>query len=216
MKDIITIDGPSGAGKSTVAKLLAHRLGYTYLDTGALYRAVAWKVKNEGIDPEDEKALEHILERTTIAVKEEKILISGTDVSSQIRTPDIGELSSILSAKPVVRRYLFTIQRELGLRGRIVMEGRDIGSVILPEAENKFFLDANHEERGMRRYKELKEKGIQVTVEEIINGIRTRDERDSTRQDSPLKKTDEMIYIDTTNLTVEEVISRIIESLKTS
>jgi len=216
MKDIITIDGPSGAGKSTVARLLAQRLGYTYLDTGALYRAVAWKVKKENIDTEDEKALEHILQEIAITFKEGKIIINETDVSSEIRAPDIGELSSILSAKPVVRRYLFTIQREIGLRGRVVIEGRDIGSVIFPEAENKFFLDANPEERGRRRYNELKGKHLQASLEEIINSIRTRDERDSTRQDSPLKRTDDMIYIDTTNLRVEEVISRIIKALKTS
>jgi len=216
MKDIITIDGPSGAGKSTVARLLAQRLGYTYLDTGALYRAVAWKVKKEDIDPEDEKALEHILEKITITVKEGKILINATDVSSHIRTPDIGELSSRLSAKPVIRRYLFTIQREVGLKGRVVIEGRDIGTVIFPEAENKFFLDASPEERGRRRYNELKGKHLQMSLEETINRIKARDERDSTRQDSPLKKTDDMVYIDTTNLGVEEVILRIIEALKTA
>jgi cytidylate kinase len=214
MKDIITIDGPSGAGKSTVAKLLAKRLGYRYLDTGALYRAVAWKIKDKGVDLDDEETLREILQETEITFNEDRIIVNGIDVTSQIRTQEIGELSSLLSAKPAVRAHLFSLQRETGLKGRVVIEGRDIGTTIFPEAKNKFFLDASLEERAKRRYKELKDKNPHVTIEATIEEIKKRDLRDSTRKDSPLRRTKDMVYIDTSNLTVEEVIARIMKNLK--
>lgn len=215
MRNIITIDGPSGSGKSTIAKLLAQRLGYKYLDTGALYRAVAWKINKDNINPDDEKNLNNILRKINITFAENRISVNGIDVTSQIRTPEIEELSSKVSAKPIVREYLFTIQREIGLKGKVVVEGRDIGTVIFPEAENKFFLDASFDERGKRRYKELKTNDPEITLEATIESIKTRDKRDSTRQNAPLKRTDDMIYIDTSNLTVEEVITKIMKSLKT-
>ena len=216
MKDTITIDGPSGSGKSTVSKLLAKRLHYKYLDTGALYRAVAWKIKDENADPEDEKSLNSILENIDIKFSGDRIMVNGTDITSQIRTPEIGELSSRASAKPAVRKRLYDLQRKMGLKGRIVIEGRDIGTAIFPESENKFFLDASPEERGRRRYKELKETSPGITQEEIIDSIKSRDARDSTREVSPLKKTADMIYINTTNLGIDEVVSKIMEALKTS
>lgn len=219
MKDIITIDGPSGAGKSTVSRLLAQRLGYRYLDTGALYRAVAWKVKKEEGNPEDKKYLRSLLKKIDITFDGNKIMVNGRDITSQIRSQEIGELSSILSAKPAVRKHLFTIQREIGLKGKIVIEGRDIGTVIFPEAENKFFLDASLKERGRRRFKELKHKALKnkkskITLKATIEAIKERDKRDSTRQISPLKRTKDMIYIDTSNLTIEEVVTRIMRALK--
>lgn len=214
MKDIITIDGPSGAGKSTVSKLLAKRLGYKYLDTGALYRAVALKVKEEKANPEDEKNLSNILEKINITFKGKKIMVNGTDVTSQIRDPEIGELSSKVSAKPVVRKHLFTIQRQIGIKGKVVIEGRDIGTAIFPEAKNKFFLDASPKERGKRRHKELKKKGAEITLKDTLEDIKKRDKRDSTRQSSPLKRTKGMIYIDTSNLAAEEVVTKIIKVLR--
>ncbi|MBI4709521.1 MAG: (d)CMP kinase [Nitrospirae bacterium] len=214
MNTIITIDGPSGAGKSTIAKLLAQKLGYTYLDTGALYRAVAWKVRHDNADPDDSGRLQDLLGKIDITLSENKIIVNGTDVTSMIRTPEISELSSKVSAVPAVRKHLFKLQREIGLKGRVVLEGRDTGTVIFPEAENKFFLDAGPEERGRRRYKELKGKSPEATLKETIDGIKTRDERDSTRQSAPLKRTDDMIYIDTSNLTIEQVIAKIMGSLK--
>ncbi len=219
MKDIITVDGPSGAGKSTVSRLLAKKLGYKYLDTGALYRVVAWKIKKEHIDIENEKSLRDILEKIDITLNGDRLMVNSTDVTSEIRSPEIGELSSRASAKPIVRERLFTIQRESGLKGKVVIEGRDIGTVIFPEAENKFYLDASPEERGKRRYKEMKDSpsiGTDISLETIIEDIKKRDTRDSTRQVSPLKRTHDMIYVDTTNLTLEEVVTKIIESLKTS
>lgn len=231
MKDIITIDGPSGAGKSTVSKLLAQKLGYKYLDTGALYRAVAWKIKNDNVDPEDEKNLSSALKETHITFEGDRVMVNGTDVTSQIRTPEVGELSSRVSAKLIVRQRLYAIQREIGLKGNAVIEGRDIGTVIFPEAKNKFFLDANLEERGRRRYKELKDrmqikngkghKGFKNKIPETslkatIEDINKRDKRDLTRRDSPLKRTPDMIYIDTGNLTVEETVTKILGALRTS
>lgn len=221
MKDIITIDGPSGAGKSTIAKLLAQKLGYSYLDTGALYRAVAWKIKEEKADSENEKELRAILKKTKIVFGGNSVKVNGTDVTSQIRSPEIGELSSKVSAKPIVREHLFTVQRQIGLKGKVVIEGRDIGTVIFPEAKHKFFLDASPEERGKRRHEELKKNNCglsalaEITVENTIESIKKRDERDSTRKNSPLKKTGDMIYIDTGNLTIEEVIEKILGALKT-
>ncbi len=214
MKNIITIDGPSGSGKGTVSRLLAKKLGYRYLDTGALYRAVAWKVREENADPDDEEALKAILEKIKIELSGDRIFVDGTDVTSFIRTVEIGELSSQVSAKPVVRQGLFTIQREMGLNGKIVIEGRDTGTVIFPEAENKFFLDASLEERGRRRYEELKIKDTGITLAATIEDIKKRDSRDSSRENSPLMKTDDMIYIDSTNLSIEEVVDKILEKLK--
>ncbi len=215
MKDIITIDGPSGAGKSTVSKLLAQKLGYKYLDTGALYRAVAWKIKEENGDPEDEKTLDHIIENIKITLNDDRVMVNGMDVTSKIRTPEIGELSSQVSALPIAREFLYTIQKEIGLKGNIVIEGRDIGSAIFPEAKHKFFLDASAEERGRRRLKELKQRNLETNLETTIEDIKTRDKRDSTRQASPLKRTKDMNYIDTTTLTLEEVVTKIMEALKT-
>ena len=215
MKDIITIDGPSGAGKSTIAKLLAQRLGYNYLDTGALYRAVAWKIREEKVDPENEKELNAMLKKTKVVFEGNSVLVNGTDISSQIRTPAIGELSSKSSARPIVREHLYKLQRQIGLKGKVVIEGRDIGTVIFPEAKHKFFLDASPEERGRRRHEELKKNNSGMTVEVTIELIKKRDERDSTRKNSPLKRTGDMIYIDTSNLTIEEVIKKMSEALKT-
>jgi len=222
MRDVITIDGPSGAGKSTVAKLLAQRLGYQYLDTGALYRAVAWRAKELKVDPDDEETLKRILKDTKITFNKDRILVNGMDVSSRIRTPEIGELSSRLSAKPLIRAHLFSIQRETALKGKVVIEGRDTGTTIFPEAENKFFLDASLEERAKRRYKELKykiqstedEKDSEITMETVKEEIRKRDLRDSKRKESPLRRTKDMIYIDTTTMSIEEVIAKIMENLK--
>ncbi len=215
VKDIITIDGPSGAGKSTVSKLLAKRLAYSYLDTGALYRAVAWKVKKEGIDPENEEKLKELLPIIKIALDNGRIMVNGVDVSSEIRTGEMGEMSSRVSAKPLVREYLYAIQREIGLKGRVVVEGRDIGTVIFPEAENKFFLDASPEARGERRHKELSVKNSNISIKDTIEDIKKRDIRDSTRDNAPLKRADDMIYIDTTNIGIDEVVEKIIRELKT-
>lgn len=214
MKDVITIDGPSGAGKSTVARLLAERLGYKYLDTGALYRAVAWKVREKNVDPDNEDSLQDLLKTTEIRLKGGTISVNGTDVTTEIRTKEIGELSSQVSAKPIVRQFLFTMQREEGIKGKVVVEGRDTGTVIFPESENKFFLDAAVDERGARRLKDLKAVDSFLTLETTVEDLKKRDHRDSTRESAPLKKSDDMFYIDSSKLSAEEVVDTIIRHLK--
>ena len=225
MKNVITIDGPSGSGKGTISKLLARKLGYNYLDTGALYRAVAWKAREEKIDPDNEDGLGRILEKIKIDFDQDRIFVDSADVSSEIRTAEIGELSSQVSAKPVVRAGLYSIQRAMGLQGNVVIEGRDTGTAIFPEAENKFYLDAGIEERARRRYEELKDRAQvtghgtetgdnKLTIETVMEDIRKRDARDSSRESSPLMKTDDMIYIDSTHLSIEEVVSKILGYLK--
>ncbi|RJR15778.1 MAG: (d)CMP kinase [Nitrospiraceae bacterium] len=243
MKNVITIDGPSGSGKGTISKLLARKLGYSYLDTGALYRAVAWKAREEKIRTDDEEALERLLDDIRISFEGERIFVDGSDVSAEIRTAEIGELSSQVSAKPVVRTGLFSIQREMGLTGNVVIEGRDTGTAIFPEAEHKFYLDAGIEERARRRYEELKNRtqntehrtqnndkelknraqntehrtqtdSKQLTIETVMEDLVKRDTRDASRESSPLMKTDDMIYIDSTSLSIDEVVATIMEHLK--
>ena len=214
MTEVITIDGPSGSGKGTISKLLAQKLGYSYLDTGALYRAVAWKARKENVAIDNDRALEELTGKIKIEFNNEKIFADGIDISSEIRTAEIGEMSSRVSARPVVRTGLFSIQRDICLRGKVVIEGRDAGTTIFPESENKFFLDASVEERAKRRYEELMLKNPDITLETTIEDIKKRDLRDSSRETSPLQQSDDMIHIDSTNMTIEEVVNKIAGSLK--
>lgn len=214
MKNVITIDGPSGAGKGTVAKALARELSYKYLDTGALYRAIAWKARKEKISLDNISSVKIMMENTNIKIANDRIMVDDVDVTFDIRTNEIGELSSKISALPVVRKGLFNIQKEICLQGNVVIEGRDTGTTIFPEAENKFFLDASLEERARRRYEELKKQSPDITVESTMEDIRKRDMRDSSRKNSPLKKTDDMIQIDSTNMSIKKVVLTIIENLK--
>ena len=214
MNTVITIDGPSGSGKGTISRLLAADLGYSYLDTGALYRAVAWKVREEKIDPEDEAEMDRTLRGLSIDLRRDGIAVNGVDVTKEIRTAEIGEVSSRVSAKPAVRERLFHLQKEICVMGKVVIEGRDTGTTIFPEASNKFFLDADVKERARRRHEELKEKFPDITLEQTIEDIEKRVARDSSRETSPLIQTDEMIYIDSTGLSITEVVAKIKESLK--
>jgi len=208
---IVAVDGPSGAGKSTVTRLLADRLGYINIDTGAMFRAVALMVSRDGIDPDDGAALEELCAGLDIDFDRTddccRVLVNGEDVSAAIRTPEISLLTSVVSAKKVVRDYLLKLQRRMGERGGVVLEGRDIGTVVFPSAEVKFFLSASAEERGRRRFEELRAKGANVTLEQTIREVEQRDRQDLEREHAPLRRAEDAIDIDSTNLSLEEVLA---------
>ena len=213
-KLVITIDGPAGAGKSTVSKILAKKLDYIYLDTGALYRALAYKMLKFKISLDDISALADLCSNTTVALKniegQMKVYVDGEDVEKKIRTEEVGLAASKISTFAVVRQRLLDLQREAGAQGGIIAEGRDMGSVVFPQADYKFYLDANLEERIKRRYKELVEKGTSVEYKAIQKDMYARDKQDSQREIAPLKAPDDAIIINSDNLSAEEVVDKII------
>ena len=208
-KLLITIDGPAGAGKTTVSRALAKRLGYRYIDTGALYRAVALAVKTSGIDPENDDDLKQLCSELKLAfVLQEgdlRLSLDSEDITDRIRTAEITMLASAVSARQVVREYLLELQRNLGKEKAAVFEGRDMGTVVFPQADLKFFLSANSQTRALRRYDEMKSKSSQ-TLEEVSLDIRRRDHDDSTRDLAPLKPAADAIMVDSTDLSVSEVV----------
>jgi cytidylate kinase len=214
---VIAIDGPSGAGKSTVARILADRLGYIYIDTGAMYRSIGWKAKKERLDLDDENAMADLCMRTEVTIKKDnsdpRFSVDGYDVTGEIRTPEMGMLASSVSRSPAVRARLLTLQRELGESGGVVMDGRDIGTVVFPDADRKFFLEASAEERGKRRYRELKEKGMDVDIAQITQEIRDRDHQDRSRSIAPLRKADDALLIDSSLLSIDQVVERMLAEL---
>ncbi|HEU0264635.1 MAG TPA: (d)CMP kinase [Geobacterales bacterium] len=209
---IVAIDGPSGAGKSTLTTLLADRLGYIHIDTGAMYRTVALAVTRQGVSPDDEAALSQLLAGTKIEFLRDngccRVLANGVDVSEAIRTPEISLLTSRVSSKPIVREAMGKLQRQLGRHGGVILEGRDIGTVVFPDAEVKFFLTASPEERGHRRFLELTAKGIPVTLEQTVAEVVQRDRQDSEREHAPLKRAKDAIDIDSTGLTIDQVLDQ--------
>jgi len=214
---VIAVDGPSGAGKSTLARILAQRLRYVYIDTGAMYRAIGWKAHREGIDPNDEKSLADLCARTEVSIEnnnnDPRFYVDDINVTGLIRTPEMGMMASAVSKSPGVRARLLTLQRELGNKGGVVMDGRDIGTVVFPDADMKFFLDASAEERGKRRYLELKAKGMDVDPARITREIQERDQQDSGRTIAPLKKADDAQVIDTSTLSIDEVLERMLAEI---
>ncbi len=210
---IIAIDGPSGAGKSTLSKLLAQRLGYLNLDTGAMYRAVALAASREGIDPADTVGLERLCRNLDIAFggrQGEQVLLNGEDVSAAVRTPENSLLTSRISACPAVRQDMVRRQRQMGEGGGVVLEGRDIGTVVFPQAEVKFFLRASARERGRRRYEELRAKGLAVDLEQTIAEVEARDAADSAREHAPLLQASDAVVIDSTKMSIEEVLTEML------
>ena len=215
-KLLITIDGPAGAGKTTVSRALADRLGYRYIDTGALYRAVARAVKARGIDPQNDADLKQLCNGLALAfvIKNEglRLISNGQDISDRIRTPEITMLASAVSARPVVREYLLDLQRDMGREKAAVFEGRDMGTVVFPQADVKFFLNASTAIRARRRFDELHSKSTQ-TLDEVQRDIQQRDQNDSTREVAPLKPARDAIIIDSTDLTVEQVVEVMVSHL---
>ena len=210
----VAIDGPAGAGKSTVAKIVSRELGYIYVDTGAMYRAIALFFLKKGISAEDRTAMEAVLPEIDVSIRYEdgaqKVLLNGEDVSGLIRTEEVGNMASAASAFPPVRAKLLSLQRGLAEREPVVMDGRDIGTVVLPDADTKIYLTASVEVRAKRRYKELTEKGISCSLSEIAKDIEARDWRDMHRETAPLKKADDAVLVDSSDMTLEEVCSTIL------
>lgn len=219
---IITIDGPAGSGKSTIGKLVAEELDYLYFDTGVMYRAVAFAAISTGINSRDEESVSHLAEEVGIDLKpptvsdgrDNDVLLDDKDVTWEIRSPSVDANVSIVAAYPEVRRALGEKQRQIGLQGNVVMVGRDIGTVILPEADLKIYLDASIEERANRRYQELIHRGEVVEYESILNTLRERDRIDSTREVAPLKPADDAVVVDTDRLNIQEVFTKVIEIIK--
>jgi cytidylate kinase len=212
-KLLITIDGPAGAGKTTISRNLADRLGYRYIDTGALYRGIAYKAQKNGIEPDDDPAVEQLCSRLRLDfVQTEKglrLVADDVDISDEIRTPGITMLASAISARPLVRAYLLDLQRDLGKGKGVVFEGRDMGTVVFPDADLKFFLDASTKTRALRRFRE-QTPGTNQSLADVERDIIRRDENDSTRSLAPLRAAPDAIVIDSTELSIDQVVEKMI------
>jgi cytidylate kinase len=211
---IIAIDGPSGAGKGTVSRALAQALGYRHIDTGAMYRAVGWKAHHDGIPLNDEAAVARLARAADLAVEGGVVIIDGHDVTSAIRTPEVDKLASTVARLPQVREVLVTRQREMGAHGGVVMEGRDIGSVVFPGADVKIYLDASAEERSRRRAHDAAHAGSQSGQAAVAEAIQARDFSDKTRAASPLALAPGAERIDTTNMPIDAVVDRVLALVK--
>lgn len=216
MSDIfqIAIDGPSGAGKSTIAKIVAKRLGIDYIDTGAMYRAVGLKMMRQGLKMEENEALVKMLEETDVDFDSGRVYLDGEDVSELIRTQEISKAASDCSAFQTVRTKLVELQQAMGKRKSVIMDGRDIGTVVLKDAKYKYYLTATAEDRAMRRFKELSEKGLSDSYEKVLKDIIERDYNDMNRKITPLRQADDAVLIDSTNMSIEEVVDFIVSRIK--
>lgn len=211
---VITIDGPAGAGKGTAARLLAERLGYRLVDTGAMYRALAWSVDRAGLEPEDTPALRRLLREVTVDLDGDRVRVDGRDVSDEIRTPRISSLTSRITRLAPVRERLTPVQRAMAAAGGVILEGRDTGTVVCPDAEVKFYLDAELDERARRRRAELRARGVDMDLDAVREEIRARDLQDTTRALAPLRRAPDAIAVDTTGLTVTQVVELMLEAVE--
>ncbi len=215
MGKVIAIDGPSGAGKSTVSRLVAEKLGFRFLDTGALYRTIGLYLKRKKVDPDSpDSEILQALDNPAVQLDGNRVFLDGEDVSDAIRTPEAGEAASQFSAKRTVRTFLLQRQRDAALQCDIVAEGRDMTTVVFPDAWKKFYLDATELARAKRRYLQLTAKGTGITMEDALQDVRSRDKRDMSRDVAPLRKAEDAIYIDTTEMSLDEVIEKILMELK--
>ncbi len=211
---VVTIDGPAAAGKSTAARELARRLGFTLIDTGALYRALAWAVKEAGVAADDAPAVGKVLEKTTVDFEGGRVLVNGRDITAQLRTPELGMLTSRLTRLQVVRDKLTPLQRRLARAGGVVLEGRDTGSVVCPEAEVKFYLDADLDERARRRREELAATGLPADYETVKAEVMQRDRQDMERDLAPLVRPEGALVLDSTALSPEAVVERMLDAVE--
>ncbi len=211
---IIAIDGPSGAGKGTIARAIARRLGFRHVDTGAMYRAVAWKALHAAIDLNDEGAVSTLAERVEFDVSNGRVSVDGHDIGGAIRTPEMDAAASVVARQPAVRRVLVERQRALAVEGGTVMEGRDIGTVVFPRAQVKIYLDASPEERARRRATDPAHTSGTAAIQEVATALAERDRRDTTRAASPLAVAEDAVVIDTTALSIEEAVERVMEIVR--
>jgi len=215
---IITIDGPAGAGKTTIAKMVSRRLGYDYIDTGAMYRAIGWKTIREKIDLKAKRDVIRMVRNTRVELKKKagtiRVLLDGKDVTNKIRSKRSAEAASILGTMPEVREQLVKIQKRVGSSGGIVVEGRDIGTVVFPQANYKFYLDASIKERALRKYRELRARGQREKLAQLEEAIRSRDERDRNRRVAPLKIPPDALLIDSTHMSRKEVVDFILTRIE--
>ena len=214
---IIAIDGPAGSGKSTIAKLIAKQLNFRYIDTGAMYRAVAWTAQQKGLSLSDEPAMAKIAKNLKIefvpGAEGQAVMVDGKNTTALLKNETVGRGAATVAAQKFVREVLVNQQRQIGKTGNMVMDGRDIGTVVFPEAQKKFFFVADAEERGRRRYEELKSKNPDLDLKTIIEEIRQRDQEDLNRKISPLVKADDALEVDTTRLSIEEVTDHVLENI---
>lgn len=205
----IAIDGPGGAGKSTIAKMVAEKMNMEYIDTGAMYRAIGWLFSKESVDTENEEAVRKVLDETTMDFEDNHVILNGQDISGEIRTPEISKAASICSKLPAVRSKLVALQRGIAEGKSVVMDGRDIGTNVLPNAELKIFLTADPMVRAKRRYDQLVEAGKEADLDSICEDIKERDYQDTRRELNPLKQAEDAVLLDTSDMTIEEVLHQI-------